>query len=58
MFYAGNPAEILPNMTLFAHVIIMDSGTETAMTLGRTYLTTSGAPEPFSKLPLDLDLLG
>ena len=58
MFYAGNPAEILPNMTLFAHVIIMDSGTETAMTLGRTYLTPSGAPEPFSKLPLDLDLLG
>ncbi|RVC74565.1 aminopeptidase P family protein, partial [Mesorhizobium sp. M4A.F.Ca.ET.022.05.2.1] len=40
MFYQGNPEPIAPNMTLFAHMIIMDSETETAMTLGRTYLTT------------------
>ncbi len=40
MFYQGNPEPIAPDMTLFAHMIIMDSETETAMTLGRTYLTT------------------
>ena len=33
MFYQGNQEPIAPNMTLFAHMIIMDSDTETAMTL-------------------------
>ncbi len=54
MFYAGNPEPIAPNMTLFAHMIIMDSETETAMTLGRTYLTTDGDPRPLSRHDLDL----
>ncbi|UIJ72975.1 Xaa-Pro peptidase family protein [Aurantimonas sp. HBX-1] len=58
MFYAGNTEAIVPGMTLFAHMIIMDSDTETAMTLGRTYLTTSGAPEPLSRLPLELAVIG
>ncbi|MDY8110091.1 Xaa-Pro peptidase family protein [Fulvimarina sp. 2208YS6-2-32] len=57
MFISGNASEIEPDMTLFAHMIIMDSETGTAMTLGRTYLTTDGAPEPFSKLPLDLEVV-
>jgi Xaa-Pro dipeptidase len=54
MFYQGNPEPIAPNMTLFAHMIIMDSETETAMTLGRTYLTTEGQPKPLSRHDLDL----
>lgn len=54
MFQSGNPHEILPDMTLFAHMILMDSETVTAMTLGQTYLTTDGAPESLSKKPLDL----
>ncbi|AZO74220.1 MAG: aminopeptidase P family protein [Mesorhizobium sp.] len=54
MFYQGNPEPIAPNMTLFAHMIIMDSETETAMTLGRTYLTTESAPKPLSRDDLDL----
>ena len=54
MFYQGNPEPIAPNMTLFAHMIIMDSETETAMTLGRTYLTTESAPRSLSRLDLDL----
>jgi Xaa-Pro dipeptidase len=54
MFYSGNPEPIAPDMTLFAHMIIMDSETETAMTLGRTYLTTDGAPKPLSRHGLDL----
>jgi Xaa-Pro dipeptidase len=54
MFYAGNEVEIAPSMSLFAHMIIMDSDNETAMTLGRTYLTTDGAPRPLSRHDLDL----
>jgi Xaa-Pro dipeptidase len=54
MFYQGNPEPIAPNMTLFAHMIIFDSETETAMTLGRTYLTTESQPKPLSRHDLDL----
>jgi Xaa-Pro dipeptidase len=54
MFYQGNPEPIAPNMTLFAHMIIMDSDSETAMTLGRTYLTTEAQPKPLSRHDLDL----
>ncbi len=54
MFYQGNPEPIAPDMTLFAHMIVMDSETETAMTLGRTYLTTDGSPKALSRHDLDL----
>jgi Xaa-Pro dipeptidase len=54
MFYAGNPEPIAPNMTLFAHMIVMDSDADAAMTLGRTYLTTDGEPTPLSRHDLDL----
>jgi Xaa-Pro dipeptidase len=54
MFHVGNPQEILPGMTLFVHMIIMDSDTGTAMTLGHTYLTTDDAPEPLSRHGLEL----
>jgi Xaa-Pro dipeptidase len=54
MFHAGNPEQILPGMTLFVHMIIMDSDTGTAMTLGQTYLTTSGAVKSLSRHGVDL----
>lgn len=54
MFHAGNPQEIAPDMTLFVHMIIMDSDREAAMTLGHTYLTTETAPRALSRHPLDL----
>ncbi|MDH7801521.1 MULTISPECIES: Xaa-Pro peptidase family protein [unclassified Rhizobium] len=54
MFHAGNPQEIASDMTLFVHMIVMDSDSGTAMTLGQTYLTTEGAPEPLSRHSLDL----
>jgi Xaa-Pro dipeptidase len=54
MFFSGNPEPIAPDMTLFAHMIIMDSDSETAMTLGRTYLTTDAAPRALSRHGLDL----
>lgn len=54
MFHAGNTQEILPDMTLFVHMIIMDSDSGTAMTLGQTYLTTTDAPVSLSRHKLDL----
>ncbi|MCF6367390.1 M24 family metallopeptidase [Rhizobium halophilum] len=54
MFHAGNPQEILADMSLFVHMIIMDSETGTAMTLGHTYLTTNDAPQPLSRHGLGL----
>ncbi|QCL94394.1 M24 family metallopeptidase [Agrobacterium tumefaciens] len=54
MFHAGNPQEITADMALFVHMIVMDSDSGTAMTLGQTYLTTEGAPEPLSRHNLDL----
>ena len=49
MFYEANPWEIAPGMVVFAHMILMDSDAGEAMCLGRTYLTTDGAPEPLSR---------
>ncbi|MAB00602.1 MAG: Xaa-Pro dipeptidase [Stappia sp.] len=54
MAYRDNPAVIEPDMVIFMHMILMDSDSGAAMSLGQTYLTTQGAPECLSKLPLDL----
>lgn len=54
MFHAGNPQPIEADMSLFVHMIIMDSDTGTAMTLGQTYLTTADAPRSLSRHALDL----
>lgn len=54
MFYRNNPAVIEPNMVLFAHMILFDSETDTAMTLGRTFLTTDAEPEHLSRHAPDL----
>jgi Xaa-Pro dipeptidase len=54
MFYAGNPVAIEPGMVFFLHMILMDSGTGTAMTLGRTSLVGEGGAEPLSRAPLEL----
>lgn len=48
MFYAENPWVLEPGMVLFAHMILMDSESETAMCLGRTFLVTEGAAEPLN----------
>ena len=54
MFYENNPWVLEPGMVLFAHMILMDSDSETAMCLGRTSLVTSGAAEPLNLADLDL----
>ena len=53
MFHAGNPQPIEADMSLFVHMIIADSDTGTAMTLGQTYLTTDEGPRALSRHPLD-----
>ncbi len=54
MFYRDNPAEIGEGMVFFAHMILMDSTSGSAMTLGRTYIITSEGPKSVSSAPLDL----
>ncbi|WP_067217749.1 M24 family metallopeptidase [Stappia indica] len=54
MAYRGNPARIVPGMVIFTHMILMDSDSGAAMSLGQTYLTHEGRAECLSKLPLDL----
>lgn len=54
MFYHGNDVEIQAGMVFFAHMILMDSDSGNAMTLGRTYIVTDGAPESLSDISLDL----
>lgn len=54
MFHTGNPQPILPDMSLFIHMIIMDSEHNIAMTLGHTYLTTEDAPRALSRHPLEM----
>ena len=54
MFYHGNSWEIVPGAVFFAHMILMDSDSGKAMTLGRTYIVTDGAPESLSQAPLTL----
>jgi Xaa-Pro dipeptidase len=54
MFYQGSPQTIETDMTLFVHMIIMDSDAGVAMTLGQTYLTTPEGPETLSKHKLEL----
>jgi len=54
MFYHGNDYRLRPGNVFFAHMIVMDSVSGCAMTLGRTYLITAGAPEPLSSAPLDM----
>jgi Xaa-Pro dipeptidase len=54
MFYEGNPWVIEPGQVFFAHMILMDSASETAMTLGRTYLVTEQGPEALNLPDLGL----
>ncbi len=54
MFYAGNDWEIASDQVFFAHMILMDSASETALCLGRTSLITEAGAVPLNAADLDL----
>ena len=54
MFYTGNPIVAEPDMVLFLHMIILDSDSHLAMSLGRTVAVTESGCESLSKAPLEL----
>ena len=54
MIFDGNTTEIVPGMVIFGHMIIFDSESETAMTLGQSFITTQDQPEDLSRHELDL----
>jgi len=54
MLYHANPVEFEPGMVVFCHMILMDSETELAMTLGETVLVTQDGNERLSRSPLEL----
>lgn len=54
MIYSGNPTVIEENMVIFTHMIIADSDTNTAMTLGQSYITGKDGPESLSRHEIDL----
>jgi Xaa-Pro dipeptidase len=56
MFYERAGTVIAPGMVFFLHMILMDSDTGTAMTLGRTSIVTENGSEPLGQMPLDLVL--
>ncbi|MEM9198149.1 MAG: Xaa-Pro peptidase family protein [Pseudomonadota bacterium] len=55
MFYENGEVVLAPDQVFFLHMILMDSDSGTAMTLGRTSLVTPNGAEPLSKLSLELD---
>jgi len=54
MLYERNPETALPGMVFFIHIVILDSESGLAMTLGRTSEVTAEGAKVLSKAPLDL----
>ena len=54
MFYEGAPTVIQPGMVFFLHMILVDSESETAVTLGRTSLVTADGSEALGRMPLEM----
>ena len=54
MFYERNDWVIAENQVYFAHMILMDSASQTALCLGRTYLVGAAGAEPLNAPNLDL----
>ncbi len=54
MFYEANPHVLGADEVYFLHMILMDSDSQTAMCLGRSYVTTQGEAAPLNAPDLDL----
>jgi Xaa-Pro dipeptidase len=57
MFFEGASTVMGENMVFFLHMILTDSDTGAAMTLGRTSLIGREGAEPLSRLTLDLPVV-
>ncbi len=58
MAYAGNPAQVLPGMVVFLHMILLDDTAGLAMSLGETFIVTDAEPERLSALDHSLPVVG
>jgi Xaa-Pro dipeptidase len=56
MFFAGNPVKLARNQVFFLHMVLMDSDSGHAFSLGRTYIVGRDKPEALSKYPLGMIL--
>ena len=54
MIFSGNDTIIEEGMVIFTHMIIADSESETAMTIGQSYITGKKGPEDLSRHDIDL----
>lgn len=54
MFYEGNPVVLEPGMTFFIHIIIVNSDTGIAQTLGRSSIVTESDADPICNLDLTM----
>ncbi len=54
MFYKNATTMIQPGMVFFLHMILMDSDTNTAMCLGRSYLITDNGNQSLSRHGLEM----
>ena len=54
MFYQGNPRVMLPGNVFFLHMILANSDTGRAMTLGHSVLVTDNGCERLSRSSLEL----
>ena len=50
MIFRDNPVAVQPNMVIFMHMILLDSDTKLAMSVGDTVLTTPGGCETLTRL--------
>ena len=53
MFYHGNPVEAAPGMVFFIHIIVVDSDSGIAMTLGQTVAVGERGCQGLSTAPLE-----
>jgi Xaa-Pro dipeptidase len=58
MLYTDNPVVAEPDMVFFLHMILMDSETGRAMTLGHTVRVSETGCESLSRSALDLIVIG
>jgi len=54
MIFSGNETIIEENMVIFGHMIIFDSDSQTAMTIGQSYITKQSGPQDLSRHDIDL----